>query len=101
KKPMDIKIITIDDKMVHVDDAMTVEFYHITDNPHAKSLLMAYFPAQKILYQADVYSSGATYHPFAAKFLEMLKGLDLDIERIIPVHGSIATYDDLVKAVGE
>ena len=33
---------------------MTVQLFHIAGNPHADTLLMAYFPKERILVEADV-----------------------------------------------
>lgn len=48
--------------------------------------------------EADVYTPGAAVHPFAANLLENIKKHNLRIDRIVPIHGTIGPYNDLVKA---
>ena len=83
------------------DSTMTLNLYHIVGNPHADTLLMAYFPKQRLLVEADVFTPGAMVAPFAANLLENLKKLPrVQVDRIVPIHGTIAPYGDLVKTVG-
>jgi glyoxylase-like metal-dependent hydrolase (beta-lactamase superfamily II) len=99
KNPKPLKIETVDEEMVLKDDTMTVNLYHIAGNPHADTLLMAYFPRERILVEADVYNPGAAA-PFAPNLLENIQKRNLPIDRIVPLHATIASYSDLVKAVG-
>jgi glyoxylase-like metal-dependent hydrolase (beta-lactamase superfamily II) len=70
KNPKPLKLETVDDSMVIKDDKMTVQLYHIAGNPHADTLLMAYFPKERILVEADAFSPGAAVQPYAANLLE-------------------------------
>src|SRR5437879_5156798 len=63
KDPKPLKIETVDDEMVLKDDTMTVNLYHISGNPHADTLLMAYFPKERILVEADVFNPGEHVSP--------------------------------------
>ena len=99
KNSKSAKIVAVEGKLVHEDKSMKVEFYHIADNPHSNSLIMMYLPKQKILVEADAYSPGRPLQPFATNLLANIKRLNLQIDRILPVHGKIATYDDLVRDV--
>jgi hypothetical protein len=65
---------------------------------------MVYFPAERLLVEADVYSPPATAQaqpapqPFAANLLENVQKLNLRVDRIVPIHGRIAPFRDLVTA---
>ena len=99
QNPQSLTLETVDDEMTHEDDSMTVELYHIADNPHAGSLLMAYLPRQRLLVQADAFSPGRDFQPFAANLLSNIERRNLRVDRILPVHGGVVTYDELVSAV--
>ena len=60
---------------------------------------MAYFPKVRILVEADVFNPGAAVTPFAPNLMENIKKRNLQIDRIVPLHATIAPYSDLVKAV--
>jgi glyoxylase-like metal-dependent hydrolase (beta-lactamase superfamily II) len=96
KNPKPLTLEMVDDSVVIKDAKMTVELFHIAGNPHADTLLMAYFPAERILVEADAFSPGAAVQPYAANLLENIKSLWVD--RILPLHGTIAKFSDLEKA---
>jgi glyoxylase-like metal-dependent hydrolase (beta-lactamase superfamily II) len=98
KNPKPLELEQVDDKVVYKDAVMTMEVYHIAGNPHADTLLMAYFPKERVLVQADAYSPGGDYQPYAANLLENIQKRNLRVDRIVPLHGTIAPYADLVKA---
>jgi glyoxylase-like metal-dependent hydrolase (beta-lactamase superfamily II) len=97
KSPKPLKIQTVDGELILKDANMTVHLYHIAGNPHADTLLMAYFPRERILVEADVYSPAAAVHPYAANLLENVRRLKLRVDRIVPIHGQIVPFSDLVK----
>jgi glyoxylase-like metal-dependent hydrolase (beta-lactamase superfamily II) len=96
-----LKIETVDQERTLKDDTMTVVLYPIDGSPHAETLLMAYFPKERLLVEADVFNFGfpiaADQHPFAANRLENIKKRQLKIDRIVPLHGTIAPFKELLK----
>jgi glyoxylase-like metal-dependent hydrolase (beta-lactamase superfamily II) len=99
KNPKPLKIETVDDEMTLKDAAMTVNLYRIAGSPHADTLLMAYFPKERLLVEADVFSPGAAVNPYTANLLENIKKHDLKIDRIVPIHGTITPYAEFLKTV--
>jgi len=99
KNPKPLKIETVDEELALKDDTMTVNLYHIAGSPHADTLLMAYFPRERLLVEADVYNPGAAVTPFAPNLLENIKKHNLRIDRIVPLHATIGPFSDLVKVV--
>ena len=77
---------------------MTVNLYHVAGNPHTETMLMAYIPHARLLVEADAFSPTATVHPFAANLLENVTKRKLRVDRIVPLHGGVAPYSDLVKS---
>jgi glyoxylase-like metal-dependent hydrolase (beta-lactamase superfamily II) len=99
RSPKPAKIETVDDELILEDSAMTVALYHIAGNPHSDTQLMAYLPRERILIEADVYTPGAAAQPYAANLLENVRKRNLRVDRIVPIHGKIGSFGDLVKTV--
>jgi glyoxylase-like metal-dependent hydrolase (beta-lactamase superfamily II) len=95
--PKPLKVVVVDDELVLKDKTMAVNLYHIAGSPHADTLLMAYFPAERILVEADVFSPGAAVHPYAANLLENIRKRNLRVDRIVPLHGTPVTFEALRK----
>ncbi|MBI1875328.1 MAG: MBL fold metallo-hydrolase [Acidobacteria bacterium] len=99
KNPKPLKVETVDEELVLKDGAMTVNLYRIAGSGHADTLLMAYFPRERLLVEADVYSPAAALQPYAANLVENVTKHTLKVDRVVPIHGAIAPYADLLKAV--
>jgi len=96
QKPLTIEIVGTE--LVVKDASMTVVLYPIDGNPHADTLLMAYLPRERILIQADAFSPGGAYHPYAANLLENVQRRKLRVDRIVPLHGTVVPFAELAKA---
>lgn len=99
KNPRPLKLETVDEELVLKDSMRTVHLYRIAGSPHAETLLMAYFPRERILVEADAFTPGAAVSPYAANLLENIERRKLRIERIVPLHGKPVPYAELVKTV--
>ena len=62
------------------------------------TMLMAYLPKEKILVEVDLFSPGSAAQPYAASLLENIKKRNLKVDRIVPLHGAVAPFAELVKA---
>jgi len=74
-------------------------------------MLVAYLPKEKVLLEADAYNPQAItvtppnpVNPFSVSLLENIERLQLDVQRIIPVHypadNRVVTLDELKRWVG-
>jgi glyoxylase-like metal-dependent hydrolase (beta-lactamase superfamily II) len=99
KNPKPLKIETVDQDMELKDATRTVNLYRIAGSPHATTLLMAYFPKERILVEADVYTPGGALAPYAPNLMENITQRKLRIDRFVPLHGVIGPYSDFVKVV--
>jgi glyoxylase-like metal-dependent hydrolase (beta-lactamase superfamily II) len=97
KNPKPLKIEPVDDTMVIKDDKRTVQLFHIAGSPHADTLLMTYFPKERILVEADVWSPCAAVQPYAANLLENIRKRNLKVDKIVPIHGTVAPFSELLK----
>jgi glyoxylase-like metal-dependent hydrolase (beta-lactamase superfamily II) len=96
KNPRPLAIETISDEKVITDGTMTLHLYPVPGE-HADTMLMAYLPKERALVVIDLYEPGEAVHMFAGRFLEDLEKRKLRVERIVPLHGKIVPYAQLVK----
>ncbi len=86
------------------DRTRTVELIDIGPNPHAKEMVIAWLPKEKIVYQGDLFFVPANDAPFGppqastASFAQQLRALGLPYERIASVHGATATRAQFEEA---
>jgi glyoxylase-like metal-dependent hydrolase (beta-lactamase superfamily II) len=94
---------TVSDKRVLQDSTRTVEIYHMAGNAHSATMLMVYFPAERLIVEADVYNPPAAnappaVSPFAANFVQNVHRLGLKPDRIMPIHGRMVPFRDAEAA---
>jgi glyoxylase-like metal-dependent hydrolase (beta-lactamase superfamily II) len=99
-------IEAVPEKKVLTDGTHVIELYHVP-NEHNEGMLIAYLPKEKIVIEADLYTPGAVnaptpnpVNPYTVSLLENLDRLKLDYEKILGLHGRMATKDELLKAAG-
>ena len=101
KKPV---FQTMGDNMVLTDGTRSVELYQIVGNAHHDGLIMAYLRKEKLLIEADAYTPGPvpkTPNPFTVNLEANVRRLSIDVERILPLHGAMVPYVELMKAIGK
>ncbi|MDX1582294.1 MAG: MBL fold metallo-hydrolase [Thermoanaerobaculia bacterium] len=85
------------------DQGPDIILFDVGENAHSKSILFAWIPAYDLLFQGDLFvKRGEMVEPAreqGAVFLERIDELDLEPNRIVGVHGEIATMKDLRRAV--
>ena len=95
-----LDVVTVDEEREVKDQAMTVMLYHVAGNPHSDTMLMAYIPRDRVLIEVDAFSPGSQVNPYAANLLENIQKRKLRVDRIVPLHGTIAPLAELVKVTG-
>src|SRR6185436_9644297 len=102
------KILTMSAKHVLTDGARTVELHLIQGNPHNTGIVMAWLPKEKLLVEVDVFTPLApnaplptTPHPAMVNLYESIQRLNLDVNRIVPLHGSIVELAELKRTIGK
>jgi glyoxylase-like metal-dependent hydrolase (beta-lactamase superfamily II) len=104
KSPKAPTVEGVTDKYVLMDSTRTIEIYPITGSPHAETLLMVYFPRERLIVEADVYSPPAegappaAAYPFLANFVENVQKLNLRVDRLVPIHGRIVPWNTVLAA---
>jgi glyoxylase-like metal-dependent hydrolase (beta-lactamase superfamily II) len=108
KKPV---VEAVGEKKVLTDGTHVVELYHLQNFGHHDGMLIAYFPKEKVLLEADGYNPLATTatppnppSPFTVSLLDNIQRLKLDVQRIVPVHypadNRVVTMAELTRWVG-
>lgn len=110
RNPKPAVVETVSDKRVLQDSMRTLEIYHMAGNAHSATMLMVYFPAERLIVEADVYNppaanapppapnAPAPVFPFAANFVENVHKLGLNVDRIMPIHGRMVPFKDAETA---
>jgi len=88
------------------DGARSLEIHLVQGNTHNEALLMVYLPKEKILVEADAFSPRpgpppSPANPFSVNLHENIVRLNLDVERIVPIHGTVVPLTDLKTAIGQ
>ena len=96
------------DNMVLTDGARSVELYQITGNTHHDGIVMAYLRKEKLLIEADAFTPGPVgseppkvANPFTVALEANVRRLNIDVDRIVPIHGRIVPYSELLAAIGK
>ena len=102
------KFISLGDKHVFTDGSRTVEMHRLVGNYHNNGLYVIYLPKEKILSVADAYSARAILKEPAKRVGQATKNLwdnitrlNLDVETVLPIHGSKVGFDQLKMASGQ
>jgi glyoxylase-like metal-dependent hydrolase (beta-lactamase superfamily II) len=92
-------------KRVLTDGSRTLELLDIGPNPHAREMVIAYLPKERIVFQGDLFFIPANDAPAGppqastVSFAKKLQQLRLDVDRIASVHGRTTTIDELERAM--
>ena len=92
-----LNVVAVDAEMEFKDQMNTVMLYHVAGNPHSDTMLMAYIPRDRVLIEVDAFSPGSQANPYAANLLENIQKRNLRVDKIVPLHGTIAPFAELVK----
>ncbi len=99
----DAKVESFDGVKKFGKGANEVHLINVGPNPHAEEIVIAYIPAQKTVFMADVFSRRAETLPPAnanqLAFADKLEELKLDIETFLPVHGTKTTAAEFWDSV--
>ncbi len=105
RHPQPLTVETVSDRLVLGEGGRrTIELYPVTDNLHADTMLMAYFPRERLLAEVDLYTppapntTGARF-PFVASLVRNIEQRGLRVDRILALHGRVVQFEDLRQAV--
>ncbi len=98
---------TFTDKLLLTDAARPIELHVIRGSGHNDAFAMAWLPEQKLLVEADAWTPtppGAKppprVNPLWSNLYENILRLDLAVERVMPLHGTVQDIATLRAAIG-
>ena len=108
KKPI---VEAMGEKKVLTDGTHTIELYHLQNFGHHDGMIIAYFPKEKVLLEADGYNPQAATatppspaSPYTASLYDNIQRLKLDVQRVVPVHypadNRVITMAELTRWAG-
>jgi glyoxylase-like metal-dependent hydrolase (beta-lactamase superfamily II) len=97
RNPKPVIVETVDDERMIEDPVRTVALYHVAGNPHSETMLMIHLPTERVIIQVDAYSPGSQAHPYAANLVDNIVRRKLPVDRVVPLHGAIGPFADLLK----
>jgi glyoxylase-like metal-dependent hydrolase (beta-lactamase superfamily II) len=86
-----------------VDDSLAIGtgdsrfVLHRVPSVHARGLLLAYFPAHKLIVESDL--QGLATSTQQHELLDWVRARRLDVERIVGLHGDPVTWEQFVSTV--
>jgi len=93
----------INENFVITDNARILRVYFVQPLAHVNSMVMAYLPAEKIAFEADLFD---THEPPPAaptaamrSFFNQARRMQLDIATIAPVHGPVVPWSTFEKVM--
>ena len=95
-KPLMVKGINPAEVAILSDNFNSVTLYPVS-NVHSETMLLGYFPAQRVLFQADLYNEGFAVHPYVAGLLDEVKKRNLRVDRVMTGHGKLVPFAQMVK----
>ena len=107
--PKKAAFIEVKDKYVLGDGGRSLELYRTQGDTHNATILFGYLPKEKILVEADDFTPGAPDdHPMvplayglADNLYSYVTRLKLDVMTLAPLHGRVAPFAELPKALGK
>ena len=92
---------TVGEKYVFADDNKRFELHKVEGLNHALGMLIAYFPKEKIVVQADLFNAGAPANASTKTFYNTIKRLNLKVDTIVGIHGNPAPMSALEQAMAQ
>jgi glyoxylase-like metal-dependent hydrolase (beta-lactamase superfamily II) len=89
------------------DGERTVRVFMIEDSVHAQGFMMVWLPKERLLIEADAFTPGppnaAPPAQVNANNMNLVRNIEqrqLDVDRILPLHGRLVPASELYAAVG-
>jgi glyoxylase-like metal-dependent hydrolase (beta-lactamase superfamily II) len=105
KSPREPEFLLIEGgRRVLTDGTRTLELIDIGPNPHAREMVIAWLPVERVVFQGDLFFVPANDAPFGppqattVSFARKLQELGLPVAKIASVHGKTATIDQFRSA---
>jgi glyoxylase-like metal-dependent hydrolase (beta-lactamase superfamily II) len=99
-KPQAPKIETVQDQAEVRDAIQAMQLFKMDDpTQHSDSMLMVYFPNDRIVVQGDFYNTANTVFPRALSLNDNIQKRKLRVDKHVPIHGAVKTHAEFMKIV--
>jgi glyoxylase-like metal-dependent hydrolase (beta-lactamase superfamily II) len=106
KSPKALKLELVENKKrVFSDGTQTLELYDIGPNSHAREMMVAYLPKQRIAFQGDLFFSPYDGQPIGfaqestQEFATRIRALGLQVDKLAGVHGKVGSMKELDQSL--
>jgi hypothetical protein len=92
----------INENYVISDNSRILRVYYVQPLAHVAGMLMAYLPAERIAFEADLFDTHeapAAPTPAMRSLLTQVRRMKLDVATVAPVHGSPVPWSAFEKAM--
>jgi hypothetical protein len=94
----------IQENYVITDNARILRVYYVQPLQHVAGMLMAYLPAERIAFEADLFDTHepprAAQLPAMRSLLTQVQRMKLDVATVAPVHGKPVRWAVFLDALG-
>jgi glyoxylase-like metal-dependent hydrolase (beta-lactamase superfamily II) len=94
----------IQENYVITDNSRILRVYYVQPLQHAAGMLMAYLPAERIAFEADLFDTHeppkAAQIPAMRSFYTQVQRMKLDVATVAPVHGKPVPWSAFMTALG-
>jgi glyoxylase-like metal-dependent hydrolase (beta-lactamase superfamily II) len=94
----------IQENFVITDNSRILRVYYVQPLAHVAGMLMAYLPAERIAFEADLFDTHepppAAPTPAMRSFFNQVRRMKLDVGTIAPVHGAPVPWSTFTAAMG-
>jgi glyoxylase-like metal-dependent hydrolase (beta-lactamase superfamily II) len=97
RNPKPMKVIPVDEKLVLKDSLMEVDIYRVMRNNHMPDGVMAYIPSAKAVAEGDLVDEGWDIVWWGDSYDATVKYWNLQVEKDLPVHGNIHSYEEVLQ----
>jgi glyoxylase-like metal-dependent hydrolase (beta-lactamase superfamily II) len=102
-----VRIVAAGERTVLRDPLRRLEIHEMQGSVHAQGFLMVWLPNEKLLIQADAYTPAPAGSPpppvpnaNQVNLVANLERLGMVPERLLPLHGRIVPYSELLASIG-
>jgi len=94
----------INENFVITDNSRILHVYYVQPLQHVAGMLMAYLPAERIAFEADLFDTHeappAAPTPAMRSLFTQVRRMKLDVATLAPVHGKPVPWSTFVAAMG-
>jgi glyoxylase-like metal-dependent hydrolase (beta-lactamase superfamily II) len=94
----------IQENFVITDNSRILRVYYVQPLNHVSGMLMAYLPAERIAFEADLFDTHepprAAQMPAMRSLMNQVQRMKLDVATLAPVHGKPVPWSTFMDAMG-